>query len=93
MPELSSTRTSNESAKPGMRQAPSHRAAPANSRIGCGRRWSNTRAPVQVSAKAVNSKRVGEIDRDQIGHRSVQAEQHHRGGAQQMREAPPRHGA
>ena len=35
---------------------------------------------------------VGEIDGDQFGDRAVEPEQRHRGGAQQMREAPPRHG-
>ena len=55
MPELNSTRRLKESANAGMRLAMSQSTAPPNSRIGCGRRWSNTRAPVQVKAKAVNS--------------------------------------
>jgi hypothetical protein len=38
-----------------MRKQQSHNAAPPNSTIGSGRRWSNTRAPVQVKAKAVNN--------------------------------------
>ena len=55
MPEPASTRTLNDSATAGSRQTTSHSAAPANNRNGSARRWSNTRAPVQVTAKAVNS--------------------------------------
>ena len=55
MPQLKSTRTSQAAAMLGMRHSTSHKAAPPNNRTGSGRRWSNTRAPVQVSANAVNN--------------------------------------
>ena len=54
MPDESSMRRSQEFWTAGMRDSASQSAAPANSKIQFGLRWSNTRAPVQVTAKAVN---------------------------------------
>ena len=54
MPEESSTLASSESTKDGVRQARIHSTAPPTRYIGSGARPSNTRAPDQVTAKAVN---------------------------------------
>ena len=54
MPEEISTRASINSVTIGMRQTNSQSAAPPNKPSGLGERPSNTRAPVQVTAKAVN---------------------------------------
>ena len=88
MPDDSSTRSSKESAKPGMRQATSHSAAPANKHRSRPAMVEQARAgPGQ--RKRREQDRVGEIDRDQIGDRAVQAEQHDR--AARNRCAKPHH--
>ena len=54
MPEESSTLALRESTKNGVRQARIHKTAPPTRYIGSGARPSNTRAPDQVTAKAVH---------------------------------------
>src|SRR6185369_15123579 len=55
MPEASSTLASSESTKDEVWETRIHRIAPPTRYIGSGARPSNTRAPDQVTAKAVNS--------------------------------------
>ena len=57
-----------------------------------GARPSNTRAPDQVTAKAVNKTALAKSIEITSEHRAVHSEQHDRRGAQQMRAAPPCHG-
>ena len=55
MPEPTSARSSIDAANAGRRQASSQIATPTSANAGSGERRSNTRAPLQVSAKEPNS--------------------------------------